>query len=265
MSTRYVAEMTDIFSTVRLIVTLVHEKELSFLAGSIAFFAFFSLIPSLLLLVALGSLVGGEQFVTRIVRLFEISLSAQGRAVIGEALADPTGQVSASVVGVVGLLWSTFKVFRAIDVAFDRLYGSDKVTSVPQQLQNATVVVISIGGGTILLLIFQIVLVRLDAGFSASTSLIGVPVLFVGLLIVLAPLYYVMPPGRVPVRQTVPGTLTAVVGLIVLQQVFHVYASLAGQYRAYGFIGAVLLFLLWLYVGALILLLGAVVNIAVAR
>jgi membrane protein len=124
------------------------------------------------------------------------------------------------------------------------------------------VVVVSIGGGIILLVVVQITLVWLDTGFS---SLIGVPVLLVGLLIVLAPLYYVMPPIRIPVREIVPGTLTAVLGLIVLQQVFHVYASYAGQYQAYGFIGAVLLFLLWLYVGALILLLGAVVNVAVAR
>lgn len=265
MSTRYVAEMTDIVSTARSIVTLVHENELSFLAGSIAFFAFFSLIPSLLLLVALGSLIGGEQFVSGILRLFETPLSAEGRAVIGEALDDPTGQVGASIVGVVGLFWSTLKVFRAIDLAFDRIYGTDKLTSLPQQLLNATVVVVSIGGGVILLLAVQLILVRLDTGFSPSISLIGVPVLLVGLLIVLAPLYYVMPPVRVPVREAVPGTLTAVVGLIVLQQVFDVYASFAGQYQAYGFIGAVLLFLLWLYVGALILLLGAVVNVAVAR
>ncbi|WP_324756110.1 YihY/virulence factor BrkB family protein [Haloarcula sp. GH36] len=257
--------MDDTVSTARSIATLVRESELSFLAGSIAFFAFFSLVPSLLLLVALGSLVGGEQFVTRIVRLFETSLSAGGGAVIGEALADPTGQVGASIVGVVGLFWSALKVFRAIDLAFDRIYTTDKSTSLPQQLRDATVVVVSIGGGIILLLIVQITLVRLDTGFAPYSSLLGVPVLLVGLLIVLAPLYYVMPPVRLSVRQVVPGTITAVVGLIALQQVFHVYASFAGQYRAYGFIGAVLLFLLWLYVGALVLLLGAVVNVAVAR
>jgi membrane protein len=235
------------------------------LAGSIAFFAFFSLIPSLLLLVALGSLVGGEQFATRIVRLFETSLSAEGSAVIAEALADPTGQLSASIVGVVGLCWSALKVFRTIDLAFDRIYGTDALTTLPQQLRSATVVVVSIGGGIILILIVQMTLIWLDTGLSPYVSLIGVPVLLGGLLILLAPLYYVMPPVRIPARQIVPGTITAVVGLTVLQQLFHVYASLAGQYRAYGFIGAVLLFLLWLYVAALVLLLGAVVNVVTAR
>ncbi len=257
--------MTDVVSTARSIVTLARENDLSFLAGSIAFFAFFSIIPSLLLLVAIGSLVGGEQFVTRIVRLSETSLSTEGSVVIGEALTDPTTQVSASIVGVVGLFWSTLKVFRAVDLAFDRIYGTDKLTSLFQQLRNATVVVVSIGGGLILLLAVQVTLARLDAGFSPYIRLIGVPAVVVGLLIVLAPLYYVMPPVRIPVRQIVPGTITAVVGLTVLQQGFHVYASLVGQSRAYGFIGAVLLFLLWLYVGALVLLFGAVVNAAVAK
>lgn len=54
----------------------------------------------------------------------------------------------------------------------------------------------------------------------------------------------------------VVGTIGAGLGLIVLQQLFHVYTSLAGRYQAYGIIGAVLLFLLWLYFGAFVLLLG---------
>lgn len=55
----------------------------------------------------------------------------------------------------------------------------------------------------------------------------------------------------------------AVVGFVILRVAFAAYAGVAGQYLAYGFLGAVLLFLLWLYFGALVLLFGAVVNAAV--
>lgn len=257
--------MNDIASIARRVVTLGRENELSLLAGSIAFFAFFSIIPALLLVVAIGSLVGGEQFTVGAVNLFETYLSEEGSTVISEALTDSAKQIGASLVGVVALFWSALKVFRAIDLAFDRIYETEKQTSLPKQLLNATVTVTSISIGFTLILVVQILLVRLGPGVSVYLSLASVPVLIVGLLIVLIPLYSVMPPERIPLRHIVPGTVTAVIGLTVLQQVFHVYVSLASQYQAYGLIGGILLYLLWLYFGAFVLLLGAVVNVAIAE
>jgi membrane protein len=252
-------------STFRSVIRIGRESELPFLAGSVAFFAFFSLVPSLVLVVALGSVLGGEQFALRVVALFGSYLSAEGTALISDALVDQSGLVGASVVGVFALFWSTLKVFRAIDIAFDRIYETDRSTSLPQRLLNGTIVVMAVGAGIGLLFTAQMMVVQLNLGLSRYDRLLSVPILLLGLLIVLAPIYYIMPPVRIPVREIVPGTITAVIGLIALQQMFHIYASLAGQYQAYGFLGAVLLFLLWLYFGALILLVGAVVNVAVAK
>jgi len=53
---------------------------------------------------------------------------------------------------------------------------------------------------------------------------------------------------------------TVLCGKIVFP--FGLYAANASQFQTFGFVGAVLLFLLWLYFGALILLFGAVVNAA---
>lgn len=247
-------------STARSIIRRGRENELPFLAGSIAFFAFISLVPILLLVLALGSMLGGEAFATRAVNLFQRYLSAEGRTVIGEALADSSGILGASLVSIAVLLWSVFRVFLAIDIAFDRIYGAERITSLPQQLRNGAVVVVTITVGFFLLLSVQIVVDRLWTGPPFHRTLVSISVLLVGLAIVLVPLYYVMPPVRIPLREAVPGTITAVIGIIVLRQAFQLYASVAGQYRTYGFLGAVLLFQLWLYFGALVLLFGAVVN-----
>ena len=259
------SRIRDTRSLLESMVTLARKNELPFLAGGIAFFAFFSLIPTLILVVTVGSFLGGEQFAMRAVALVEAFLSEEGSAVITEALSDQSGAATASIVGVLALLWSTLKVFRAVDVAFDRIYGAEAVVSFARRMVNAAVVLVSIGSGLMLLFTLQLAITRLLPDSATYASLIGAPVLLLALLIVLTPLYYVMPPVPVGLREIVPGTLVATVGLTVLQQVFHVYASLAGEFELYGFIGAVLLFLLWLYFGSLVLLFGTVVNVALAE
>ena len=254
--------MTDTLPTLRTAVDLARENEISLLSAGIAYFAFFSVIPALVLIVSVGSIVGGEAFAMQVVGLFESYLSDEGNEVISEALTEPSGLVGASLIGLVAVFWSTLKVFRAIDVAFDRVYGSETIVDLPRQLLHGTIVVVGIGTGITLLLTVQLVIARLGLEIAGFPGLVGVPILSIGLLIVLVPIYYVMPPWSVSARHVLPGTAATVVGLVVLQQLFQLYTAFAGQYEAYGFLGVVLLFLLWLYFGAVILLLGAVVNAA---
>lgn len=263
-------DATHVIETVRSIVdlgrsifVLGRESELSFLAGSIAFFAFFSVVPVLVLAVAVGSALGGEQFATRVLALVESYLSAEGTAVVDAALTDQSGIAGATVIGTLALAWSALKVFRAIDLAFDRIYGSETVTPLGRQLLNATAVMTTIGIGIALLVAAQLVLNLPTVERFVPSRAVGIAVIFGGLLIALLPVYYVLPPRQVSLREILPGTVTAVAGLVVLELLFHLYSTVAGQYQAYGFLGIVLLFLLWLYFGALAVLFGAVVNVAV--
>lgn len=246
----------------RSMIRLALEKEISFLAGSIAFFAFLSLVPAMVLVLAIGSLLGGAGFAAGIVGLVEGALSEEGAEVLQTALADTTGLAGASVVGVVILFWSTLRVFRALDIAFDRIYQVQTSTSLTQQILNASIVILSITTTLMVLL-----LVRTTVSFLAirHVNLLSVPLMMLGLIAVLTPMYYVMPPVSVSLRDVFPGALSAVCGLLLLHQLFHLYTSQASQYQAYGFMGAVLLFLLWLYIGAIILLLGVVINATLMR
>lgn len=248
--------------TARTVVYLLRHRDISFLAGSVAFFAFLSLIPTMVLVLAIGSLVGGEQFATRVVALVDSYLSEQGSAVLTEALADSRSLASVSAVSLVVLLWSSLKVFRAIDIAFDRVYRVSSSVGLLEQLRNGLVALLAIAVGLGLLLAAQTAITEL-AGIT-TLGLFTWPIVLAGLVIVLFPLYYILPPVRQPIRLVLPGTLSAVVGLVLLRELFQIYATQASQYQAYGFIGAVLLFLLWLYFGALILIFGAIINAAIA-
>jgi len=257
------SSLVVVLSTARSAVALGRDRELSFLAAGVAFFAFFSLFPAVLLALAVGLLVGGEQFAAQIILVFETYLSQEGEAVLDEALAEAPGLLGFSIVGVVALLWSVFKVFRSLDIAFDRIYQRETRTPISRQLLNALVTAVAIGAGVSLVAVVRLLDVQLEAG--PTPRLLEITAAIVGLTIAVVPMYYVMPPVPVTVSAVLPGTITAVAGLVVLQELFQLYTAQAGQYQAYGFIGAVLLFLLWLYFSALVLLFGAVLNAALAE
>lgn len=248
---------------VRSIISLGTSRDISFLAGAIAFFAFLSLIPATLLVVTVGSLVGGDQFAMRIVDSIGSYLSAEGSQILTTALTDASGLTRISLVGGVVLFWSALRVFRAIDIAFDRVYEQQGTTPLLEQIKNGVVVIGVISVGGIALLVTELIVDRIAGGM---VSMLAIWVLLLsGLVVVLLPLYYILPPIRRPITEILPGTLVAVVGLVVLRQTFQFYAARAGQYEAFGLVGVVLLFLLWLYFGSLILVAGAVVNAAVAE
>lgn len=251
--------MSFVTST-RAVVSAFREENVTFLAASVAFYAFLSIIPLLLLTVAIGSLVGGQMFADRIVSLVEGQLSSQGAMIVEEALTSSAGRSGASLVSIVTLTWSALKVFRGISLAFDEVYQTDPDTSLLGQLVGGFIVLVTVGLAVVLMVALGTVLGHPALVSAPFVNALGWAVLVAGLTVVLLPLYYVMPPVDISVREALPGTLVASVGWLGLQAGFQLYAANASQYQAYGFLGAVLLFLLWLYFASALVLFGAVVN-----
>jgi len=108
-------------TTARSVATVIQEKNVTFLAAGVAFYAFLSILPLLVLTLAVGSLVGGQALADRIVSLVEGQLSDQAATAIEDAVTSSTGRGGASIVSVVALVWSALKVFRGIDLAFDEV------------------------------------------------------------------------------------------------------------------------------------------------
>jgi len=88
--------------------------------------------------------------------------------------------------------------------------------------------------------------------------------LVVGLTAAFLPLYYLLPGEDVSVREALPGAVLAAVGWTLLQTGFRVYAAGAAGYETYGVLGGTLLLVTFLYVGALLLLVGVVLNAVLA-
>lgn len=244
------------------VVREVRRAELPFMAASMAYYAFVSVLPLLLLLLVVFSTIGGDVLAADVADLAEAYLTSEGQRLIGDALANNAGEAGASVLGIVVLVWSALRVFRATNIAFARIYGTNASQSLLDQLRNGVVVLVAIGCAlAIMTTTGAAFAVFRDVPYVRTLSPL---VLVVGLTVILLPMYYLFPNADVTVREVIPGAVVAAIGWAGLEALFGLYVATASQYQAYGVIGAVILFVTWLYFGGFVLLFGVVVNVVAA-
>jgi membrane protein len=230
-----------------------------FLAASIAYAAFVSLIPLLVLLALIASAVGGEALASMIVDLTASYLSPAGQDLLVGTLQRARAQTGLSVLSALVLLWATLRLFRSLDLAFSLLYGTTEQTGIVHQLVDGVVVLTAMlvaFAGTVALAVLRALLPTIPySGLGSTIALVAF------LTVTLLPLYYVFPDRPVTVRDVLPGTVVAAVGWTALEVGFGLYVRFSSANELYGVVGGVILVITWLYFGALIVLLGATINV----
>ncbi|WP_255195047.1 YihY/virulence factor BrkB family protein [Halorarius litoreus] len=251
----------------RAVVEAVRSDRITFIAASLAYYGFISLLPLMLLALVAASVIGGPELAAEVGAEVAASLGPQAGDLVVDALTDAAGRGGATVVGIGVLLWSGLKLFRGMDVAFSTIYGTASEESFLDQLRDASVTLLGVGFGLVVTLVVGIATAQFDrvvAGVDVF-NVVGSVVLLVGLTAAFLPLYYVLPDrGGITVREAVPGALFAAVGWVALTTGFRIYAGVATSYQAYGVLGGVLLLVTFLYFGGLILLVGVVLNAVIA-
>ena len=242
-------------SVSRAILHEIRVEKITFMAGSIAYHAFVSLLPLLLLVLAIISLIGDQSLENGFIVFVEAILTPRtGEVLVTELRSASTG---ISLLGVSLLIWGTLRIFRGLDTAFSDIYETESANTVADQFIDGVLVFVMFG-------------LAIGAAWSINTLfpntqsglLIGIIrqlLLVFGLAFTLFPMYYIFPDSDVTVWEIVPGVLLASIGLTVLESLFRVYT----QFRSPGGDGAiagVLLLLTWLYFSGLVILLGVVVN-----
>lgn len=248
----------------RSLVAVVRSESVTFVAASLAYYAFVSLLPLLLLGLVVASIVGGPELAEQVATDASATLGPGAGDIVYDALTSGAGRGGATVFGVAVLLWSALKVFRGMDVAFSEVYGTDEHESFVDQVVDALVVLSAVGLGLLLTVLVGAFLSLPDV----TVVIFGVDLLDVAgtLLLVAAltgtllPLYYFLPDDDITLRAAVPGAAFAAVGWTLLQTGFRFYARSAGSYEAYGVIGGVLLLVTLLYFGGVVLLVGVALN-----
>ncbi|WP_440771377.1 YihY/virulence factor BrkB family protein [Natronorubrum sp. DTA28] len=254
----------DVPETAKSVYRTATDRDISFLAAGFAYYAFVSLIPLVILALVVGSFLGGEDAAERLILVAGDFLPEAGEDLVLEALTTESGRAEATIVALGVASWGALKVFRGLSRAFDTVYDRTGEDTLVDQLKDGATVILA-GVGALALMIGIGTVIGLAADVVPFAGLLSWAVLLVGLVLVFFPIYYVLPPVPVDALEILPGAVFAAVGWTVLQAGFQLYAANAGQYQAYGAVGAVLLFVTWLYFAGMLILFGAVLNVVLSE
>ncbi len=243
-------------------------------AAAIAFWAFFSIFPLLLgLFSAAGYLLESEAAQARLMDLVTRTLPGSADLVRGnlEGVVRVRGTLGA--VGIAGLLWSASAGFGAITRAINRTLGAkpshpfflSKLRYFLMTVAVSVFLVLSVGVAAALELLANPdldVLRRLGVEpgqiETATSWIVG----FVFAFFTFALIYKVTPYVETRWRQVLPGALLGAAVFELVKRAFLFYLSRMADFEAvYGSLSSIIVLLLWLYVSALVLLLGAEYNI----
>lgn len=245
------------------IIIEVRTQQLPFLAGSFAFHLFLSLVPAVLLVWIVAATVAGDQITAQLIGWTGRYLSVSGQTIVVQAVETARHRTSGSLLGLAVLVWSVLRIFWGLDIVFCRLYGAPDGKSLTHQIRDGCVGILAIAVSLTAMVVVSAVFTVLP---SLPLSWVGPSILLLlGLTIVFVPLYYVYPPVPITVREILPGAAVAAVGWTLLQGLFKLYVAFTPITDIYGVVGGVILVLLWLYAGTLLLLVGIVVNVVLAK
>lgn len=246
----------------RRILSVAQAVRVPFLAAAVAYYAFVSLVPLLVLALTLGSLLGGETLAISVIEALSGFLSTEGESLVREALMANSGRSGITILGVILLTWSGLKVFRAVDDAFSQVYGVVERKSLGQQLVGVTVVLGSVAVSVITVVTLNGLLPRLSG--IPFLDVVGVVLTFSILPLSFLPMYYRFPDVPMTIREALPGAILAGAGWVALVIVFRIYTQFAGGASLYGVLGGVLLVITFLYLAASVMIVGAVANAVLA-
>jgi len=233
---------------------LVHEvrvEKIPFLAGSIAYHAFISLLPLFALLLFVASGVDDGSMEAELIALGRAVFTEGAQEILIQEIRDSSRSAGLSGLGIVVLLWGTLRIFRGLDTAFSDIYETEAANTFVDQIRDGLLMLVTVAVAVLAALVVNRLL---PAG--GPLSALKPLVLVVGLTITLVPMYYVFPDTDVTVVEILPGAAFASVGLTLFQAAFQLYVRSGEQ----SVLGGILLLLTWLYASGLVILLGAVLN-----
>ena len=237
------------------------------LAAMIAYFALLSFVPLVFLALALLGFAGRADessfFVTELTRMFP-DTSVRRVVDIVDTLRE--NAVTLGIVGGVFLLWTSLSLFSVLESAFNIVYGQPnrsflKGKAIASALLLSSLILLFAG-----LVIGSIgfeLLKRYAGWLAASDALayaVSVAVSTLAVFLFLVSTYYVLTNVAHTFRDVLPG---AVMGAVLLQATFQalpVYVRLSKDLVTLQALGAPVILLVWLYVMANVIVLGAEVN-----
>jgi membrane protein len=237
------------------------------LAAMIAYFALLSFVPLTFLSLSLLGLTGRADESSFLVR--EIKKTLPGAPIDQIVSLVHAVQDNAAALGIVGgaaLLWTSLSLFSVLESAFNIVYGRPNRSFLHGKGLAVLLMVSSLVTLFVALLAGSLgvsVLKEYAPGFisnSVTAYTVSIAVSLVGIFLFLVSCYYVLTNEDVTVREVLPGSILAAVVLEATFQVLPFYQRYADVNPGLRAFGAPAILLVWLYVMANVIVLGAELN-----
>jgi membrane protein len=243
------------------------------IAAGVTFYALLALVPALAALVSLYSLFADPVSLDRHMDLLQGLVPSEGLDIVREQLRRlaEQGQTKlglASLGAFAVALWSANSgvkaMFEAMNVAYDEEEKRSfvRLTAVTMAFTLATFVAILLL--TALLVVLPTVLRLIGIGTTAQWAARGGGLALMLLLMLtgLAALYRFGPSRHAARwRWITPGAVLAIIVILIASGLFTWYVASFGSYDAtYGSLGAIFGFMTWLWIAAIIVIVGAELN-----
>jgi membrane protein len=233
------------------------------MAASIAYYTFLSVFPLLLGVIALlGLFLPSETVQAHIFELSERYLPGSGELIQRNIDRIIESRGALGLISVIGLFWTGSAIFGALGRIINRVWDIHSYR--PFFIRKAWDIIMAIGIGLLFLLSMG------AAAFSSFIPVVDLPVLgsatvilsrvvgFILFFIMVALLYRFMPNMKTYWRYVWPGAVLAAVLFEIARSLFTIYLSSIASYdMVYGSLGAVIVLLVWIYLSAFILVIGA--------
>jgi|GEM_PF-1824646 membrane protein len=223
------------------------RADVPFAAASVAYYLLLSIFPILVLAFAAVQIAYGNALGEWVVGQLAPALTPRGRDLIRNVLADSTGALAISLAGLFALVWAWNRLYCALERCFERVYEGQHTIGRAGRVLGAAIVVPAICIG-----------LALTAG-GIVTNGPGVTwqvIQVVGIALALFPVFVTLPPNRPRLAAAAFGAAVTAGIWTALRLAFDIYATVGTYSIAYGFLGASILSIAFLYLGTVSLLLS---------
>ncbi len=257
----------------------IFKGSISTRAEATAFNFFLALFPFIIFLFTLIPYIPISNFQETLMSLFEDLIPADTFEMVESTITDivlrqNTGLLSLSFVltfifatnGVSAIMDGFNKTWHSIET---KNWWQQRLTAVFLTVTLSFLVILAIGlitmGGTIIAWLLNLELVRGDFTLILLMVMKWIIVVLITFLSI-SLLYYYAPARRRQYKFFSPGSILATALLIVGTLAFNYYIINFSRYNAlYGSIGTLMVFLIWIYFNALILLIGFELNASIKQ
>ena len=242
-------------------------------AAALSYHLTLALFPFVIFLLTLLGALGLSEFFDRLLQQTQAALPPDAYDLLARVIGEIRGQPREGLlsVSIIFALWAASAGMRSVMNALNVAYDVEETRPAWKRYPLSILYTVGLVAVVIAAAVFRLVgpwAVQRFANQLGLTTVVTTlwtwlrwPVVVLLLLLTIALIYYLGPNIDQPFRYVTPGSVGAVVVWIVASLGFSIYVENFGNYGAtYGSLGGMVVLLLYFFVSAVVLLLGAEIN-----